>query len=321
MEAYKPIAETIPFRACWMRGGTSKGVFFLEKELPPSKVLQDEIILAALGSPDVFGTQIDGLGGATSSTSKAAIISISEREDCDINYCFAHVSVREGIIDYSGNCGNLSAAVGLFALEEKLVKGQPKKTVVAVWQENLQQRFLVEVPTDEQGAPLQYGGYAISGVPGTGARISITFKDPVPKHCKHVLPTQHPIDSIVIPDLGSIQVSIVASGNPTVFVEAGVLGLSGDETPAELNQSSESLALIERVRVVAALHAGLISSLSEASQQPATPKIAVVSKPHAYSSTSGEVFDKKAMNISSRFFFHGESSSCYPCNGSNSISY
>jgi 2-methylaconitate cis-trans-isomerase PrpF len=126
--------EAVPFRACWMRGGTSKGVFFLEKELPSVRALQDEIILSALGSPDVFGTQMDGLGGATSSTSKAAIISISERVDCDINYRFAHVSVIGGVVDYSGNCGNLSAAVGLYALEEKLVKTRPKKAVVSVWQ-------------------------------------------------------------------------------------------------------------------------------------------------------------------------------------------
>ena len=315
MEMHTPTIEIVPFRACWMRGGTSKGVFFLENDLPSARVLQDEIILSVLGSPDIFGTQMDGLGGATSSTSKAAIVSISERVDCDVNYRFAHVSIRDGVVDYSGNCGNLAAAVGLYALEEKLVETHPQKVIVSVWQQNLQQRLLVEVPTDEQGSPLQYGDYVISGVPGSGAPISVTFETPVPRSFTHVLPTRNPIDYIDVPDLGSIQVSIIASGNPTIFVEADTFGLSGNETPTELNQKPQTLVLIEKVRASAAMHAGLISSLSEATLRLATPKIAIVTKPISYTSASGQLPNQKAMNICTRFFSMGKAHHAIPATG------
>lgn len=171
------------------------------------------------------------------------------------------------------------------------------------------------MPTDELGSPLQYGDYVIAGVPGSGSRISVTFQDPVPKNFVHALPTQSPIDYIEIPSLGSVQVSIVASGNPTIFVNADVLDLNGNETPAELNRTPGILELIERIRAGAALHAGLISSLSQASKRLATPKIAIVRKPGSYFSTSGDIFDEHAMNISVRFFSMGRAHHGIPVTG------
>jgi 2-methylaconitate isomerase len=292
--------------AVWMRGGTSKGLFFADADLPADSGARDSVILNALGSPDSYGRQLDGVGGATSSTSKAVIITPSSRTDCDVEYLFAHVAIEHAVIDYSGNCGNLSAAVGVYAIEQGLVeKAAPPVCTVRVWQANLGQRLLVRVPVDDEGRVLSCGDYTIAGVSGRGARIAVDFL--LSEDAQNgVLPTGRPRELLDVEGFGACEVSLIAAGNPTVFIRPETLGLTGTELPGVINARSEVLLKAEAIRAHAAWRMGLVASPAEASDRPATPKLAFVCAPRDYVTTDGSILAASDMDVCVRIFSMGQ---------------
>ncbi len=301
----KPTYRGVP--AVWMRGGTSKGLFFAGADLPADPRARDSVILEALGSPDSYGRQLDGVGGATSSTSKAVIITPSSRADCDVDYLFAHVAIERAVIDYSGNCGNLSAAVGVYAIEQGLVEmGAPPVCTVRVWQANLGQRLLVRVPVDHEGRVMSCGDYAIAGVSGSGARIAVDFLSSGDAQTDGVLPTGRPCELLDVEGYGACEVSLITAGNPTVFIRPETLGLTGTELPAAINARSEVLAQAEAIRSHAAWRMGLVASPAEASRRPATPKLAFVCAPRDYVTTDGNTLAAHDMDVCVRIFSMGQ---------------
>ena len=290
-----------------MRGGTSKGLFFNRKDLPEDDVLRDKLLLRAIGSPDPYGKQMDGLGGATSSTSKIVIISESDRPDCDVNYCFGHVSVTKPVIDYSGNCGNLSSAVGVYAIEQGLAENITSPiTQVRVWQENLGQQIIVHVPVDEQGNVISAGDTKIAGVTGSGAPVIIDFMNPGGGQNGCVLPTGKTRQTLKVPDYGDFEVSLVYAGNATVFLHAESLGLNGTELPTEIDQDQALLNKVEAIRCQAAVQMGLAESIEEASARPSTPKLAFVSKAQTYINTQQAEVAENEIDLCARIFSMGK---------------
>jgi 2-methylaconitate cis-trans-isomerase PrpF len=238
-----------------MRGGTSRGVFFHERNLPTDEAARDRIILAALGSPDPYGRQIDGLGGATSSTSKVVIVAPSGRSDADVEYTFGQVSITEQHIGYSGNCGNLTSAVGPFAIDEGLVAGREPATLIRLFNRNTNKIIVANVPVCDGEAAVA-GDYAIDGIPRPGARIELTYQDPGGAGTGKLLPSGNVVDRIPDPDGGTIEASIVDASNPVVFVHANVLGLSGAELPEMLNRDAVLLERLEAIRCAAGAQIG-----------------------------------------------------------------
>jgi len=293
--------------AVWMRGGTSKGIFFNREDLPVDNALRGKLLLDVIGSPDPYGKQMDGLGGATSSTSKIVIISESARPNCDVNYCFGHVSITKPVIDYSGNCGNLSSAVGVYAIEQGLVKNVTYPvTPVRVWQENLEQVLIVHVTVDEQGNVITSGNTHIAGVTGTGAPVIIDFMRPGGGKNGCVLPTGKTREILEVANYGDFEVSLVYAGNATVFLHAASLGLNGTELPMEIDQDQELLDKVETIRCQAAVQMGLAESIEEASARPSTPKLAFVSKAQTYLNTQQAEVAESEIDLCARIFSMGK---------------
>ena len=244
-----PLQLRIP--AIFMRGGTSKGVFFLADDLPADLVERDRILLRVIGSPDPYGKQIDGMGGATSSTSKVVVVSRSQRADSDVDYLFGAVSVDRSVIDWSGNCGNLSAAVGPFAIHRGLVAASPNgMTTVRIWQLNIRRRILAQVPMVD-GQVQETGHFMLDGVAFPAAEIPLSFVDPAGGGAEldngALFPTGLQQQSLVVPSVGEIAVSFINAGNPTIFIHAADLGLKGTELPAEVNANAEVLQRAEAI--------------------------------------------------------------------------
>lgn len=297
--------------ALFMRGGTSKGVFFLESDLPGDWEKRDALLLRIVGSPDPFGTQMDGLGCATSSTSKVVIIGPSTRPDCDVDYLFGAVSIDRPFIDWSGNCGNLTAAVGPFAVLHDLVKAahpvprDADSVTVRIWQANLGAKIIARVPVRD-GLPLESGDFILDGVAFPSAGIDLEFIDPADT-AGGIFPTGRALDLLEVPGLGRVEASLVNAGNPAVFVEARALGLTALELPADLNADAGLLARFESVRSVAAVAMGLAASPEEAtSKRPATPKIAIVAPPADYRSTAGALIMAESMDLAARIVSMGK---------------
>ncbi|HEV8338429.1 MAG TPA: PrpF domain-containing protein [bacterium] len=270
-----------------MRGGTSRAVFFHGSDLPEDPALRDRVILSIFGGGDPYGRQIDGLGGAFSTTSKTAIITPPSVPDADVDYTFGQVSVTVPLIDYGGNCGNISSAVGPFAIEEGMVEATGVVTVVRIWQTNTRKRIVAHVPTD-RGLPAVEGDFAIDGVPGTGALIRLEFLDPGGSMTGRLLPTGHPTDDLDVPGVGALTVSLVDAANPLVFARPADLGLAGLEMPDRVDGDPALLSRIEAVRAAAAVRMGLARTADEATaRSPGVPKIAWVSAPATYTSTKG----------------------------------
>lgn len=293
--------------ACWMRGGTSKGLFFNRNDLPADRNLRDKILLAAIGSPDTCGKQMDGLGGATSSTSKIVIISKSDRPDCDVNYLFGHVSITEPVIDYSGNCGNLSSAVGVYAIEQGLVDHVTSPiTSVHVWQENLGQILIVHVPVNTDGKVITSGNTHIAGVSGTGAPVIVDFINPGGGENGRVLPTGKVREVLKVPEYGEFEVSLIYAGNATVFVHAASLGLTGTELPSALDTDQHLSDKVEAIRCYASLQMGLVTSIDTAHGRPGTPKLAFVAKAQTYRNTQGTDVNANDIDLCVRIFSMGK---------------
>jgi hypothetical protein len=275
--------------ACYMRGGTSKGVFFLAEDLPADPALRDRLLLRVIGSPDAYGKQIDGMGAATSSTSKVVLIARSSRPDCDVDYLFGQVAIGEPVIDWSGNCGNLTAAVGPFAIQRGLlpVRGQGVQPV-RIWQANIGKRIVCHVPV-RGGLVLEDGDFELDGVTFPAAEIPIDFIDPAGGDDMALLPTGREVDELQVPGLGDVPATLITAGNPTVVIRAASLGLHGSEMPADFNRDAALLARCEAIRACGAVAMGLAASSEEATRlRPATPKLAFVSAPASYQSSAGK---------------------------------
>lgn len=290
--------------ATWMRGGTSKGLFFDPADLPDDPNQRDALLLRALGSPDLYGTQMDGLGGATSSTSKVALVSSSTRPGYDLDYRFGAVAVGNPVIDWSGNCGNLSAAVGLFALTRGLLAPPVGDTVsIRIWQANLGETLVAHLPMRD-GQPLETGDFAMAGVAFPGAAVTLDFLNPGGNTV--LLPSGRPVDRLDIPGLGALDATLINAGNPTLFVRAADLGLSGTESRTEFNQNSALLNRCETIRAHGAVAMGLATSPDEATAcRPHTPKLAFIAPPRDYQATDGALIAASAMDLSARILSMG----------------
>ena len=298
----------IPF--AFMRGGTSRAAFFMEEVLPTDPDIRDKVILASFGSPDPYGRQIDGIGGAVSSTSKVAIINKSRIPDTDINYRFGQVSVTSPVINYKGNCGNISAAVGPFAVEESMIHAKEPITTIRIWQENTKKIIIAEVPVKD-GRHLTEGDYCIDGIPGTGAKVTLRFLEPGGAVTNKLLPTGNVKDFIKTREYGTFTVSIIDAANPVVFVRADELRLNGIET--ELNSNPEALRKLETIRSHAAVLMGVASSPEKAT--PNLPFVAFVSKPREYKALNKKVVNVKEINFVARMLSMGSLHGAFPGTG------
>ncbi len=300
--------------AVLMRGGTSKGLFFHEKNLPSDPRRRDRAILAAYGSPDPYKRQIDGIGGGQSVTSKVAIISPSPSPDYDVVYQFGQVSIDRPIVDVKGNCGNMSAGVGPFAVDEGLVKAVEPITRVRIHQKNTNKLIVAEVPVQE-GRFNETGDYAIDGVPGTGSRILLRFVDPAGAVTGKLFPTGHRKDLFDLPGLGAVEVSCIDAANPFVFVRAEALGLAGTETE-EIEQRAEFKSMLEAIRCRAAVRLGVSPSEAEATRSSqAVPKVAVVAAPKAYTALNGRPVEPHEVDLLARMMTMGTLHRSYAVSG------
>ncbi|QCZ92704.1 2-methylaconitate cis-trans isomerase PrpF [Salinimonas iocasae] len=284
----------IQIPATYMRGGTSKGVFFKLTDLPEyaqqpgSK--RDALLLRVIGSPDPYGKHTDGMGGATSSTSKTVILSASERDGYDVDYLFGQVAIDKPFVDWSGNCGNLTAAVGAFAITNGLVDPSrvPENGIaeIRIWQVNIQKAIIAHVPMTD-GNVQETGDFELDGVTFPAAEVKIEFLDPADSE-KALFPTGNLVDTLNVPEFGSIEATMINAGIPTIFVNAEDIGYTGTELQDDINADAVALAKFESLRAHGAVRMGLINDVGEAVSRQHTPKIAFVAPPRSYSASSGK---------------------------------
>lgn len=302
-------------RAVIMRGGTSRAVFFRDEDLPADPELRARIIMYVFGSPDPYRRQLNGLGGATSSTSKVAIISPGRDPGIDVNYTFGQVTIDRPLIDGRGNCGNISSAVGPYAVDEGLVAATDPETVVRFVNTNTSKVIVAHVPTQD-GEFNHEGDYAINGVPGTGSRIVLDYLDPGGAVTGKLLPTGSARDVLDIEGVGQIEVSIVDAANPLVFCRFEDLGLTGQELPAEIDANPALLARIEAVRATAGVKIGLAESLEDATASaPSVPKLALVTASASYPKIDGHIADASHVDLVAKIMSMGRVHSAYALTG------
>lgn len=293
----------IKIPATYLRGGTSNGVFFKLSDLPFDAQLsgeyRDRLLLRVMGSPDAYGKQIDGMGGGSSSTSKVALISKSQQADHDIDYLFGQVAIDQPQIDWSGNCGNLSAAVGPFAIEAGLIDPAriPEQGVVAVkvWQTNIQKTLIIHVPI-VNGQVQEIGDFQLDGVAFPTPEIQVEFIEPAEGQGA-IFPTGNLRDCLSIPGLGDVEVTLINAGIATIFLDAHRLGYQGDEGQEVVNADLEMLAKLEMIRAHGALKMGFIEHLEQAKARQHTPKIAFVAPPKAYLTASGKQIESAEVDL------------------------
>ena len=298
----------IPF--VFMRGGTSRAAFFMEKDLPSDQETRDRVILAAFGSPDPNGRQIDGIGGATLPTSKVAIISKSNVPGTSINYKYAQVSITTPSLSYVGNCGNISSAVGPFAIDEGLVPPKEPVTTVTIWQENTKKTIIAEVPVKD-GKHLVEGDYSIHGIPGTGSKVTLRFLEPAGSVTNKLLPTGHVKDTIKIREYGSFTVSIVDAGNPSIFFKAKELGLQGTET--DLNSKPDIARMLVDIRRHVAVMIGIAKSVEDA--PPNLPLAVLVSEAKGYKALTNQTVNSEDIDLVARSLSLDKIHGSYPVTG------
>jgi probable AcnD-accessory protein PrpF len=291
-------APQIKIPATYMRGGTSKGVFFSLKDLPEVAQVpgpaRDALLLRVIGSPDPYDKQIDGMGGATSSTSKTVILSKSTKADHDVDYLFGQVSIDKPFVDWSGNCGNLTAAVGSFAISNGLVDAsripQNGIAVVRVWQANIGKTIIAHVPITN-GEVQETGDFELDGVTFPAAEVQVEFLDPAAEEeggGGSMFPTGNLVDDLEVPGVGTLKATLINAGIPTIFVNAEDIGYKGTELQGAINGDPKALLMFETIRAYGALRMGLISNIDEAAKRQHTPKVAFVAKPADYVSSSGK---------------------------------
>ena len=308
------MSKQIGIRATYMRGGTSKGVFFTPDDLPESArqpgAARDALMLRVTGSPDPYGKQIDGMGGATSSTSKVVIVGPSSRPDCDVDYLFGAVAIESPVVDWSGNCGNLTSAVAPFAIERGLVTAPENGVaVVRIWQANIQKKIIAHVPMSD-GQVQETGDFELDGVTFPAAEIKLEFLDPGADEDGEggaMFPTGNMVDKVDVPGVGVVEATLINAGNPTIFVDAVTLGLSGSELQPRVNTDAELLAKAEAIRANATVAMGLAATAAEATEKrPHTPKLAFVAQPTAYTASSGKAVSADDMDLCARIFSMGK---------------
>jgi len=298
--------------ATYMRGGTSKGVFFNLTDLPESCQVageaRDNLLLRVIGSPDPYGKQTDGMGGATSSTSKTVILAKSSVEHHDVDYLFGQVAIDKPFVDWSGNCGNLTAAVGSFAIYSGLVDSTriPENGVctVRIWQANIKKTIIARVPI-VNGEVQETGDFELDGVTFPAAEVPVEFIEPVDPS-EAMFPTGNVVDDLVVPDIGTFKVTMITAGIPTIFLNAEDIGFKGTELQDDINNDDTVLARFEKIRAYGALKMGLITELSEAKARQHTPKIAFVSKPQHYNASSGKAIEASAIDLNVRALSMGK---------------
>ncbi len=291
--------------AVFMRGGTSKAVMFQARDLPPERGAWDPIFLAAMGSPDPYGRQLDGMGGGISSLSKICVLAPSSRADADIDYTFAQVQIREPRVDYKGNCGNMSSAVGPFAVDEGLVRAAGDGATVRIFNTNTAKLIHASFPL-ERGRTRYDGDLAIPGVAGTGAAVRLDFLAPGGATTGKLLPTGKPLDRLEVPGIGPIDVSMVDAANAAAFVRAGDLGLSGFELPDELEAKPMLLERLASIRVAASLAMGIAASEAEARAIRVVPFIGFVAPPADARTLSGEIVPAADFDLAARIISNGQ---------------
>ncbi|GLU35795.1 2-methylaconitate cis-trans isomerase PrpF [Trinickia caryophylli] len=297
----------IKIPATYMRGGTSKGVFFRLQDLPEEArvpgAARDALLLRVIGSPDPYGKQIDGMGGATSSTSKTVIISRSTRPDHDVDYLFGQVSIDKPFIDWTGNCGNLSAAVGPFAIAGGLV--DPGRVpadgtaTVRIWQANIGKTIVAHVPM-ANGIVQETGDFELDGVTFPAAEVELEFLDPAAEEegaSGAMFPTGQLVDDLEVPGIGTFKATMINAGIPTIFIDAEALGYSGTELQDAINGDAQALAKFETIRAHGALRMGIVKHLDEIATRQHTPKIAFVAKPADYVASSGKRISAKDIDL------------------------
>ena len=287
-------APQIKIPATYMRGGTSKGVFFSLTDLPEAAQVagdaRDKLLLRVIGSPDPYGKQTDGMGGATSSTSKTVILSKSTQPDHDVDYLFGQVSIDKAFVDWSGNCGNLTAAVGAFAISGGLVDADriPENGIctVRIWQKNIQKTIVAHVPMTN-GEVQETGDFELDGVTFPAAEVEIEFMDPADGEGS-MFPTGNLVDELEVPGVGTLKATMINSGIPTIFLNAEEIGYTGTELQEAINGDSAALERFETIRAHGAVRMGLISDVSEAAGRQHTPKVAFCAPAQDYVSSSGK---------------------------------
>ncbi|WP_313322632.1 2-methylaconitate cis-trans isomerase PrpF [Stutzerimonas nitrititolerans] len=299
-------ASQIKIPATYMRGGTSKGVFFRLQDLPePCQVpgeARDKLFMRVIGSPDPYAAHIDGMGGATSSTSKCVILSKSSEPDHDVDYLYGQVSIDKPFVDWSGNCGNLSTGAGAFAIHAGLVDParipENGTCVVRIWQANIQKTIIAHVPVSN-GQVQETGDFELDGVTFPAAEIVLEFLDPSDdgEEGGSMFPTGNLIDELEVPGIGTFKATMISAGIPTVFVSAEDIGYQGTELREDINGDPAQLARFEKIRVVGALRMGLIKTAEEALTRQHTPKVAFISKPKSYKASSGKTIEAGEVDL------------------------
>lgn len=297
--------------AVFMRGGTSKGVFFHAHDLPQNPALRDSLLLRLMGSPDPYGVQIDGMGGGSSSTSKVVVMSRSRRAGHDVDYLFGAVAIEAGRIDWSGNCGNLSAAVGPFAIAQGLVEApRDGAATVRIWQANLGKTIVATVPMRD-GEVCESGDFMLDGVAFPAGEVRLEFLDPAGGDSgtdggATLFPTGRPIDTLQVPGIGRIEATLIDAGNPAVFVDAVALDLTGVELREHVNGDAALLARAELLRAHAAVAMGLAPDAATATRdRPATPKLAFFARRKTYTASDGREVRQEAIDLVARIFSMG----------------
>lgn len=309
MSAFKPQQK---IRATYMRGGTSKGVFFNVADLPPEAQVpgpaRDALCLRVIGSPDPYGKHTDGMGGATSSTSKVVLVSKSDRPGHDVDYLFGQVSIDSPFVDWSGNCGNLSAAVGPFAIAEGLIDAARVPAEgpceVRIWQANIEKTLLNQVPMSG-GAVQETGDFELDGVTFPAAEVPVDFLDPADGEGA-LFPTGQLVDRLEVPGVGTFEATMINSGIPTIFLRAAELGYTGTELQDAINNDAEALARFETIRAHGALAMGLIQDVGEAATRQHTPKVAFVAPATTYAASSGKTVDADGIDLCVRALSMGK---------------
>ncbi len=302
----------IKVAATYMRGGTSKGVFFKLNDLPKAAQVagevRDNLLLRVIGSPDPYGKQTDGMGGATSSTSKAVILSQSEQAGHDVDYLFGQISIDKPFVDWSGNCGNLTAAVGSFAITNGLVEAdrvpQNGFATVRIWQANISKTIIARVPMSN-GEVQETGDFELDGVTFPAAEVRVEFIDPAAGDSS-MFPTGNLVDDLEVPGVGSLKATMINAGIPTIFLNADQIGYTGTELQGAINGDTQALKMFEDIRAHGAVAMGLIASVEEAEARQHTPKVAFVAGPQAYDSSSGKRVDEGDIDLLVRALSMGQ---------------
>ncbi|MEX2481042.1 MAG: 2-methylaconitate cis-trans isomerase PrpF [Gammaproteobacteria bacterium] len=290
-------AAQIKIPATYMRGGTSKGVFFRLQDLPERcqqpGTARDKLLLRVIGSPDPYGKQIDGMGGGSSSTSKTVILARSTKPDHDVDYLFGQIAIDRAFVDWSGNCGNLTAAVGAFAITNGLIDPvripRDGTCTVRIWQANIAKTIIAHVPMTN-GAVQETGAFELDGVTFPAAEVQIEFLDPADEgeDGGAMFPTGQLVDELEVPGVGKFKATMINAGIPTIFVDAEAVGYTGTELQDAINGDEKALAMFETIRAYGALRMGLVADVDDAAKRQHTPKVAFVAKPRDYVSSSGK---------------------------------